>query len=153
MGCHSATVELRGEADVTDELASKDANGIIKFLKCREYIKSSENDGLERMSLETSLSRPATPLSGVDMIEASVAGVLVYTKELGVLVEKGEAVGYILCPVTGEETPIISSQSGIFFARRLRRQARPGSVIAKISGTEALKWRAGGSSNSLLTSR
>ena len=35
-------------------------------------------NALSLVDIESTLSRPATPLNGVDMIEATMAGVIVY---------------------------------------------------------------------------
>ena len=154
MACQSATIELRGESDVFNSLAEKDATGLVNFLLRRKYISNSDEDQMNALSLESiesSLSRPATPLSGVDMIEAPMAGVIVYTVDIGSHVEKGDQLGYIMCTITGEEKPIITEQSGIFFARRLRKLAFPGLVVAKVAGRKPLESRDG--KKNLLTSR
>ena len=154
MACQSATIELRGESDVFDETADKDAMGFINFLLRRNYISTSADDQMNSLSfadIESTLCRPATPLSGVDMIEAPMAGVIVYNVDIGSVVEKGDQLGYIMCTVTGEERPIITAQSGIFFARRLRKLAFPGLVVAKVAGSKALASREG--KKDLLTSR
>ena len=155
MACHSATIELRGESEVNDFLADKDATGLVNFLKIRNYIASKSGaekpmNALSLVDIESTLSRPATPLNGVDMIEATMAGVIVYTVDLGSVVEKGDQLGYIMCTVTGEERPIITEQAGILFAKRLRKLAFPGLVVAKVAGSEPLASRDG--KKSLLTS-
>ncbi len=154
MACQSATIELRGESDVFDEVADKDAMGLVKFLLRRKYISSSTDDQMYSLSLvdiESTLCRQATPLSGVDMIEASMAGVIVYTVDVGSTVKTGDQLGYIMCTVSGEQRPIVTEQSGIFFARRLRKLAFPGLVVAKVAGKKPLASRDG--KNNLLTSR
>ena len=42
MACESVTVELRGDRDVSDELAIKDAKALFRFLQRRDYIESLE---------------------------------------------------------------------------------------------------------------
>ena len=41
MACQSATVELRGESDVSDELALQDAHGLFRMLEKRGYVTST----------------------------------------------------------------------------------------------------------------
>ena len=118
MACHSATVELRGEADVSDELATKDAQALIRFMRHRGFLTGGQESSSQLS--EDSLIRPATPLSGVDMVEAPVAGVLVYSKELGEVVKKGECLGHIICPMSGEETEIVSNQEGKIMIMKFR---------------------------------
>jgi hypothetical protein len=70
MACQSATIELRGEADVYDSMAAQDATNIYRFLVHRGYIKDGGfNDSSEIIS---NYSIPATPLTGVDMIEVNL---------------------------------------------------------------------------------
>ena len=73
MACQAVTIELRGETDVQDNLASEDAFALLRFLKRRGYIdatlSSSSADYLASVS-PPNLLREATPLTGVDMIEA-----------------------------------------------------------------------------------
>lgn len=66
MACQSATVELRGEVDVFDLLAEKDAVGIYQFLVHRGYVADQNVNLAEKIS---KYDIPATPLTGVDMIE------------------------------------------------------------------------------------
>ncbi len=67
MACQSSTVELRGENDVSDELASQDAWGLYRFLQGRGYLQYSEAVPKAVSSLK--LLNDATSLDGVDMIE------------------------------------------------------------------------------------
>jgi len=67
MACESVTIELRGERDVSDAYAVKDAHGLFTFLQRRGYVAEDSN-GLPPLP---SLIRPASPLDGVDMIEVS----------------------------------------------------------------------------------
>lgn len=73
------------------------------------------------------------------MVEATVPGLIVYKIALGTIVEKGDVLGHIVSPIDGTRTAIVSKTNGLYFARRLRRLARPGQVICKVSGSEVLR--------------
>jgi uncharacterized protein len=69
MACESATVELRGESDVSDELALRDARAIFRFLQRRGYIAESAARPDFTLPDPPVLKRPASELSAVDMVE------------------------------------------------------------------------------------
>jgi uncharacterized protein len=134
--CLSATVELRGSADVTHALAQKDAKNIFIFLQRRGFI-SGESPKLPELVNE------ATPLTGVDHIIAPAAGVVIYFKEPGQWVKKGEVVAEVVNPVAFKAAErvhrVFSGTDGILFARSGDRYARPGRTLAKIAGKTPLK--------------
>lgn len=133
--CLAATIELRGVADTNPEYTEQDANNLYSFLQRRGFI-AGEAPPLPQLPAE------ATPLEGVDYITSTSAGILTYLKKPGNLVEKGEAVALVTQPMKnpgkGEKLPVISRTSGIFFARSADRFARPGKIIGKVAGAEAL---------------
>jgi predicted deacylase len=57
--CLSATIELRGRADVSHDLCAQDAENIFLFLQRREFIKGAAPD-------VSPLPNEATPLRGVE---------------------------------------------------------------------------------------
>ena len=83
--CASATVELRGEAEVSHDLAQADAAAIFGFLQHEGII-----DGTAP-ALPAALCA-ATPLAGSQTVKAPVAGLLVFAAQAGDLLRKGDAV-------------------------------------------------------------
>ena len=142
--CLSATVELRGGPDVDDATALADAEAIARLLTRRGFL-TGEAGPVPPLLAE------ATPLDGVDMIEAEVAGVAVWTVAVGDRVEKGQTLGEIvdLEDAHAPRTPIVARTSGVLFARKREKLVRPGQPVAKVAGAEPLPWRTG----NLLTSR
>jgi predicted deacylase len=130
--CLSITVELRGETEVSHELAQKDAAAIIAFLQQAGHV-GGEAPALPKASCV------ATPLEGVEPIVAAHAGILVFTKPLGSTVEVGESIGDLVDPLSGEVTPMLASVSGVLFARVARRYAQSGMRVAKIAGAKAFR--------------
>lgn len=130
--CLSITVELRGETEVSHELAQADANGIIAFLQQAGHIAGEARPQPE------AICEP-TPLEGVDPITAPHAGVLVFTKALGQMVEAGESIGDVIDVINGVSTPLRATVSGVLFARVARRYAQNGMRVAKIAGKVAFR--------------
>jgi hypothetical protein len=142
-GCIAATVELRGECDVSLELAEQDAQAIVAFLALRGFVRGRALDATPSSEV-AQLPAPlceATPLEGVEPLVATQAGVLVFLKTPGDWVNAGEAVAQVIDPMTDERHTIRASQAGRCFARTARRFASRGMRIAKIAGVTA--WRSG----------
>ncbi|HRD48175.1 MAG: succinylglutamate desuccinylase/aspartoacylase family protein [Candidatus Competibacter sp.] len=141
LACFATTVELRGQADVTDESAAADAAALLRFLQRRGVI------GGEPGPLPELRCQP-TPLNGVDVLTAPAAGVVVYRKQLGDTVAAGEVVAELVDPL-GEplgaaRTPIYSKTHGLLLARMTERLARPGQKFCKVAGREPLDYRQAG---------
>jgi len=140
--CLSATVELRGEADVRDDVARADAENLLAFLKRRGLVAGDPGP------LPPALS-DATPLEGVDIVRAPVQGVVSYTRSLGEQVSAGDVVAVIVDP--GAEDPktarseVRTVATGLLFTRRSARFARAGDVLVKVAGGTPLAERVGGS--------
>lgn len=141
LACFATTVELRGQADVTDEDAATDTAALLRFLQRRGVISGDPGPLPE-------LRCAPTPLNGVDVLTAPAAGVVVYHKRLGDTVAAGEVVAELMDPL-GEplgmaRTPIRSNTKGLLFARMTERLARPGQKFCKVAGREPLNYRQAG---------
>ncbi|WP_457390124.1 succinylglutamate desuccinylase/aspartoacylase family protein [Roseateles sp. P5_E1] len=130
--CLSVTVELRGAADVTHELAAADAKNIVDFLRWRGLIAGDKPEVPEAIG-------DARPLAGSMPIKSPVAGVLTFVKEVGVEVTAGEVLAHVIDPITAEVTELKSPVDGLFFARDFLRFANAGMRVAKVAGREALR--------------
>jgi uncharacterized protein len=134
--CLAATVELRGLADLTHEMAGQDTDNIVAFLTRRGVIRG-------QVPTLPELPREATPLSGVEHIKAPCPGVVVFFKEAGDAVAAGDVVAEVINPLAGASNdrvhPIKATTDGIVFARSVDRFARPGRILAKIAGDKPLK--------------
>lgn len=141
MACESATIELRGESDVSDEFASKDALALFRFLQRRGFIRAPSN-----ALPPPRLVRDASPLTGVDMVVADKDGVVAWRVAPGDMVTAGQVIGEIIDieDVDASREPVIAKTSGLLFGLKRHHLVRPGQVIAKISGPEPLPWRLGG---------
>jgi predicted deacylase len=134
--CLSATVELRGRADVSHQQSAQDAENIFLFLQRRKLIKGAAPEA-------PPLPNKATPLRAVEQIKAPAAGVVVFMKQPGDRIETGEMIAEIVNPLEDDKDKrLISVRSGIdgiLFSTISDRFARPGRILAKIAGKKPLK--------------
>lgn len=128
LGCFASTVELRGEADTSDEVADADAAGIIEFLRSRAVLS-----GLPSPLPEAACA--STPLACSEPILAPHAGVVVFRCSPGDFIEAGTVVAEVVDLDSGQVTPVTSLSSGVLYARNSTRWATPGKRLAKVAGT------------------
>ncbi|HEU4853298.1 MAG TPA: succinylglutamate desuccinylase/aspartoacylase family protein [Telluria sp.] len=130
--CVSTTVELRGEMDVNYEYAQQDAHGLLQYLG---------HEGVLDIPLEP-IPEPlcaATPLEGVEPVNAPHSGVLVFLKNLGDKIEAGEAIADLVEPVSGRTTQLLAKRPGVFFARTAHRHVQRGMAVGKLAGATAYR--------------
>ena len=143
--CLAATVELRGSTDTDRQDTEQDAQNLYYFLQRRGYIAGVAPELPEFLA-------DATPLDGVDYVTSTTTGIITFLKQVGDFVRKGDPIAELIHPMNkpeaGEKVILSTKTDGILFARCLDRFARPGKVVAKIAGKEALK----GKGENLLTS-
>lgn len=137
--CIAATVEYRGQADVSDALGEADGRGLFRFLQRRGVIAGDPGP-------LPPLPADAVDLRAVDVVKAPAAGILVYKAALGAAVRKGDVIAEIIDPmadVPAARVPARSATDGLVFARRMLRLMRAGEPIAKVMGREILAHRTG----------
>ena len=139
--CFSVTVEHRGRADVSDDLAAADARALFAHLQRQGVVAGDPGP------LPDALCEP-TPLEGCDVIHAPAAGIIAYHKKLGDYVEEGDLVADLIDLMARDpgqaRTPIISRTSGRIFSLLIENLVRPGTVICKIAGAHSLDHRQNG---------
>lgn len=134
LACFSTTVELRGEADVSHELAERDALGLLAFLQARGHLAPGSVD-----AVPPTVACDALPLEGVDPLTAPCGGVVVFECALGQSVQAGQRVAEIIDPLTGVSTPVNTRVDGVFFAHSKTRWALRGERIGKVAGAKAFR--------------
>ncbi|MBT5416196.1 MAG: succinylglutamate desuccinylase [Rhodospirillaceae bacterium] len=138
--CLSATVELRGFADVSDALAEGDADALFRFLQDRGVVAGDPGPLPEAVG-------EAVPLTAVDVVRAPRAGIVAYRAALGEEVAAGDAIAEILDPMAEDtakaRTPVHAATAGPVFTIRADKFVRPGDTIAKIRGRDPLPDRTG----------
>lgn len=143
MACQSATIELRGQSDVYDDLAIRDAANLFAFLVRRGFIANDPASPIP--PLVSPSSSVAVPLTGVDFIEATVPGVFAWRVKPGDTVIEGQLLGEIVNieEVDAPRTPIIARNAGFVFGMEVHKLAIPGEIAVYVSGSVPLEWRKG----------
>jgi predicted deacylase len=132
--CLAATIELRGISDVSHELAARDAENVYRFLQRRGLVSGNP----EKLP---PLINKATPLRGVAHVKANATGVVIYFKQPGERVTKGDVIAEIVNPLdcgTGGTHYVSAEIDGILISINVDRFARPGRLLAKIAGEKPL---------------
>lgn len=130
--CFAATVELRGEADVTHAYALADAQAIYHYLCAQGAI-------LQDAPALPPAKCAATPLAGSVGVSAPEAGVIVFLKKPGDWIRQGDAVCEIINPISGAVHRIISPVEGVMYAGMNLRYATRGMELARIAGAVATR--------------
>lgn len=136
----SATVELRGQADVEDDIAEQDAMGLLRFLSAEGLIRLDEDAEHPIRPEQVTVY----PLEGVAHLEATGTGIIAWKKALGSSVQRGDIIAEILpldMQLGTPRIPVPSPVDGILVARNHIRLARAGQRIGMAAGTEPLPGR------------
>ncbi|MGO4572162.1 deacylase [Microvirga sp. 2TAF3] len=128
-GCHSTTLEFRGEGDVTHDLARADAAALVDYLILRGAIAG------DHKTLPQALCAP-TPLAASEPVPSPAYGIVVFKAEVGDRVKAGDVIAEIVDPLTGVVAPACAPTDGVMFARILLRFATEGQRLAKVAGTK-----------------
>jgi len=134
----SATLELRGQGDVSEALAQQDAAGLYRFLCARGVV----SDGVALPAWQGI----AVDISHMEAVFAPAAGVLVFDRGLGDWLEQGEIFARIVaCPGDpASEYELRAVQAGRLLTRYRDRLIPQGAVVAKFTGsTASASWSGG----------
>lgn len=138
--CLAATVELRGFADVDDDLAAADAEALVRALR-RRGILAGDIGAAETSSCE------ATRFDACDIVRAPSAGVAVYRAGLGERVAAGAVIADVVDPAASDPAAarhaVRAATDGLVVSRRLKKVVTPGDIVAKVAGREPLAHRRG----------
>ena len=137
-GCASATVELRGEGDVSHDLARKDAQGIAAFLEHVGALSAAAPVPLPPMACKP------TPLAGSQTLRSPVPGVLVFLVKPGTRVNVGDVVAEVIDPTAAEHARVFEVRAevaGVLYATVRERYVVSGGEVGKIAG--ATPFRSG----------
>lgn len=130
--CFCATLEFRGQTDLSHELASADATHLIQFLALQGVITLPPFD----------LPPPqcvATPLDAVETVTAPHGGLMVPAKQLGSMAQPGETLAELVDPIADRVTVLAARRPGLLFARTNQRYVAAGSGLAKLAGVTSFR--------------
>ena len=137
-GCASATVELRGEANVSHTLARQDAQALLAFLEHSGVITTTSPPVLP------ALPCTPTPLSGSQTLHSPVPGVLVFLAATGARLAVGDVVAEVIDPTAPDQARVHAVRAevaGILYATVRERYVVAGGEVGKIAG--ATPFRSG----------
>ncbi|MBN3785797.1 succinylglutamate desuccinylase/aspartoacylase family protein [Burkholderia sp. Ac-20353] len=133
----AAVVELRGQRDVSDILAVRDAGALVDFLRIEGFVV----DGQQPVRHEP----PAiSALEAVDHLKATRTGIATWSVPVGTFVTRGAEIGVITGLTDGQaesRTVVRSSIDGILVARMHVHFVLAGQRIAMIAGQDKVPGR------------
>ena len=132
LACASTTVELRGQADVSDAQALQDALAICHYLQHEGLIAGPVPE------LPPALCDP-TPLSGTEALQAPHPGVIAFTCAPGEPVQPGQVLAHVIDPVAQRRSAVTSSIAGVLYARHNLRWATAGLELCRVAGVEPIR--------------
>ncbi|NWA08536.1 succinylglutamate desuccinylase/aspartoacylase domain-containing protein [Pseudomonas gingeri] len=134
----AATLELRGQGDVSDHFAQQDAEGLYAWL-CGQGVISGEA-AADDWPVE------AMEMGHMETILAPQPGVLIFEKDLGDRVEEGQRFARILGRPGDPSSEVIlyAEQAGRMVTRYRDRLVSQGMVVAKFTGSRVSRNWSGG---------
>ncbi|MGP8307931.1 succinylglutamate desuccinylase/aspartoacylase family protein [Vibrio sp. YIC-376] len=131
-GCVGTTVELRGQADVYDEYADQDSQGILHYLHTLGVIKGDFATVPSRLA-------PSSDLAAVETLKSTQGGVLVLKVKAGEWVEPGQVFAEVINPITDQVEQVTVTQAGRVYSRTNRRTATAGMLIGNVAGENIIR--------------
>jgi predicted deacylase len=131
--CASATIELRGEGDVSHAFANADARALFAFLTSLGVIQPHGN-----ASVVVPLPLcEATPLAGAQAVRTPVPGLVVFAATPGDVLAKGDLVAEVINPLQQPGMApyrVLAEVDGVFYARSRDRYAKAHDELGNIAG-------------------
>lgn len=135
--CMATTVELRGQTDVDENIAERDAQGIYAYLQARGVLAGTPPP-------VPALQCEPTPFDGVGQVFAPQAGVVSFCCSPGDQVEKGDCVATLFALDKDQlPTPLLAPVAGVLYSRRIGRYTLPGMEVCAIAGAHTLAENSG----------
>lgn len=137
-GRMAATLELRGQADVSDRFAEQDAEGLYAWLCGYGIIDDAVSLGDWPVEVKD--------MAQMETILAPQPGVLIFEKNLGDIVEEGQRFARILRRPgdPSSEVVLVAEQTGRMVTRYRDRLISQGVVVAKFTGSRVSQNWSGG---------
>ena len=132
LACHSATIEFRGERDLSHGLAAQDADALLQYLNHQGDVRLPEAD----IKPMPALIRQPHPLSGLTYVKAPMSGIVVYHAKVGTWVKKGDLLADVIDPIAQKAVPVHSPIDGFLYATADLRFVRPEHKLVSISGAQ-----------------
>lgn len=134
LACHTATVELRGERDLSHALAAHDADALLQYFHHLGDVRLPASD----VKPMPALPNPPHPLGGLAYVAAPMAGIVVYHAKPGSWVKQGDLLAEVVDPIAQKTAPVHSPIDGLMFTTADQRFVRPENKLLTISGPQDL---------------
>nr|WP_227754335.1 succinylglutamate desuccinylase/aspartoacylase family protein [Stagnihabitans tardus] len=127
-GGFAATLEYRGQFDVSDALAQADALGLMTYLGAVGAIAPQ--------GAPLHAPAPHLPLAGALEALAPQGGIVTWEAAPGDEVHKGQPIAQVTDPMTGLRLPVPAPCDGLLFRQELWRLCLRGQSLAHVAGRE-----------------
>lgn len=143
-GCLTATVELRGAADVGDALAEEDADRLYRILQSRGFVAGgdeigSEEAGSGESGADDGAPMRTVPVEGMERIIAPTPGIISFRVPLGTEVTAGQPIADLIDPTADDPAEgrieLTATCDGLLYAHRIQRFAHTGATVAKVASS------------------
>lgn len=126
--CFATTLEYRGQHDVSDTLAARDAANLLAFLSGVGALSGGPDPAFP----------PATerPLAGAVEFMAPIGGIVSWVTTPGDTVAAGQVLGHVTDPVARRREPITAPVAGLLFRQELWPSCLKGQGLCHVAGTE-----------------
>lgn len=126
--CFSTTLEYRGQHDVSDVVATGDAEGLLAFLSAVGAVQG----GLDPMHP----APESAPLAGSVEFIAPIGGIVTWVTAPGDRVAEGQVLGHVTDPTTRLRTAITAPTTGLLFRQELWTSCLKGQGLCHVAGQE-----------------
>lgn len=131
--CFAATIELRGQKDVSDALARRDAEGLLVFLEQQGFISNSNAVAQPQEGKTLGIN-----VDQVKVITSPANGLVVYHQSLGDWVKAGDLLAEIVLLDSNhpERLTVAAPTSGRLFSKTDTFLTSPGASIGMIASKD-----------------
>jgi hypothetical protein len=126
-GCFSATLEYRGQFDVSDEVAAADARNLMTFLAAIGAVDGWPDAPAFPDAVHL-------PLGGAAEVFAPAGGVIGWSARPGARVGAGDVLAHVTDPATRVRHPVVAPVAGMMFRHELWRSCLRGQSLAHVAG-------------------
>lgn len=130
--CFSSTLEYRGQFDVDDATAARDAANLMTFLGAVGAVTG-------RGAAPAHADALFLPLGGAAEVFAPQAGVVTWHVTPGAQVRAGDVIAHVTDPATGLRLPVASPVDGLVFRRELWHSCLRGASLAHVAGATIVR--------------
>lgn len=126
--CFSTTLEYRGQGDVSDAIATQDAEGLMAFLAGAGALTAGPvpaHGPAEEM-----------PLAGAVEFMAPIGGIVSWLTQPGDRVTEGQLLGHVTDAVTRRRVGITAPTTGLLFRQELWTTCLKGQGLCHVAGTD-----------------